>query len=82
MVEAGLSSPELNSVHIRGIRAKMFAFRNTINFFVAGRRIGEKLNTNEGEEWIRRTARAAAVPDMLPGLWTSVESLKASHLSA
>ena len=59
----------------------LFAFRNTINFFVAPGQIGEKLCGNEGDEWIRKTARVAAVPDILPGLWTSVESPKALLLS-
>ena len=36
----------------------------------------------EGVEWIRKAARAAAVPDTLPGLQTSAVSLKALHLSA
>jgi hypothetical protein len=35
----------------------------------------------EGDEWIPRTACAAAVPDILPSLWTLVVSPKVSHLS-
>jgi hypothetical protein len=35
----------------------------------------------EGEEWIRKTARAAAVPDTLPDRWTSAVSLTAWHSS-
>ena len=31
--------------------------------------------------WLRKTARAAAVPDTLPDLRTSVVNLKAWHLS-
>ena len=50
--------------------AKVFVFRNIINFLVEAGQIGEKLSSNEGEEWIRLTARAAAVPDTLLGLWT------------
>jgi hypothetical protein len=36
----------------------------------------------EGDEWIRETARAAAVPDILHGLRTLAVSPRASHLSA
>jgi hypothetical protein len=35
----------------------------------------------EGDEWIPRTARAAAVPDTLPSQWTLVVGPKVSHLS-
>jgi len=35
----------------------------------------------EGDEWIRVTARVAAVPDMLTSRWTLVASPKAWHLS-
>ena len=44
--------------------------------------MGERLLITEGVEWLRKTARAAAVPDTLLGLWTSAVSLKALHLSA
>jgi hypothetical protein len=35
----------------------------------------------EGDEWTRRTVRAAEVPDMLPSLWTSAASPMAWPLS-
>ena len=42
----------------------------------------KNFSTTEGEEWIRTPARAAAVPDTLPGPWTSVVSPTAWHSSA
>jgi hypothetical protein len=66
----------------RLMNRRLFVFRNRNNFLKAGRRINEKLLTTEGEEWIRMTARAAAVPDTLPGQWTSAASPMAWHLSA
>jgi hypothetical protein len=45
-------------------------------------RISEKLASTEGEEWIRKTARAAAVPDLWHGLRRSMVNPKAWHLFA
>ena len=59
----------------------LFGFRNKINFVARLTSIGEKLISTEGDQWIRRTARAAAVPDTLRGLWTSAVSPRALHLS-
>src|SRR5208283_536121 len=60
---------------------RLFVFRNTIHFLATRGKFGDKLIATEGDEWIRRTVRVAAVPDMLPSLWTSVESPRASRLS-
>jgi hypothetical protein len=56
--------------------SNLFVFRNKINFVQRSTRIGEKLFATEGEEWIRKTASAAAVPDILRDLRTSVVSLR------
>ena len=45
-------------------------------------RIGEKLLSIEGEEWIRMAARAAAVPGTLHDLRTLVANPRESLLSA
>jgi hypothetical protein len=42
---------------------RLFVFRNKINFLSAIRRISARLNTTEGDAWIRIPARAAAVAD-------------------
>jgi hypothetical protein len=63
------------------MRTQMFGFRNKINFVALRTRIDERLTATEGDQWIRRTARAAAAPDTLRGLWTSAVSPKALHLS-
>jgi hypothetical protein len=60
---------------------RLFGFRNRINFLARRTRIGEKLLGTEGDQWFRKPARAAAVADMLLGLWTSAASPKALHLS-
>jgi hypothetical protein len=59
----------------------LFGFRNRINFLAQLRRIGEKLFVIEGDVWLRKTARAAAVADTLLDLWTSAVSPKVWHLS-
>jgi hypothetical protein len=59
----------------------LFVFRNRINFVTAPMQISEKLLATEGEEWIRKAARAAAVPDTLHGLRTSAASPRAWRLS-
>ena len=59
----------------------LFGFRNRINFLALLRRIGEKLFVIEGDEWLRKTACAAAVADTLPDLWTSAVSPRVWHLS-
>ena len=59
----------------------LFVFRNKNHFLVGWAQFNEKLFLIEGDEWLRRTARAAAVPDTLPSLWTSVGGPRALLLS-
>jgi hypothetical protein len=57
-------------------------FVTGLTFRCYGRELVKNFLVIEGDEWIRETARAAAVPDILHGLRTSAVSPKALHLSA
>ena len=57
-------------------------FVTGFTFWRRERKLVQNSLATEGDQWIRRTARAAAVPDTLRGLWTSAVSLRALHLSA
>jgi hypothetical protein len=59
----------------------LFGFRNKNHFFLKFDCFNETLGANEGDEWIRCAARAAAVPDILPSLWTLAVSPKAWRFS-
>jgi len=59
----------------------LFAFRNKNHFPVALLQMNATLNPTEGDQCIRRPARAAAVPDTWRRLPTCSASRKASHLS-
>jgi hypothetical protein len=73
-----LKNPKRTPVELRH---GLFGFRNRINFLALKSRIGEKLLATEGGVWLRKTARAAAVADILLALWTSAVSPKVLHLS-
>ena len=48
----------------------LFGFRNKNHFLATSTGFNDRLTTTEGDEWILRAVRAAAVPDMLPSQWT------------
>jgi hypothetical protein len=57
-------------------------FVTGLTFRCYGRELVKNFLVIEGDEWIRETARAAAVPDILHGLRTLAVSPKTLHLSA
>jgi hypothetical protein len=75
------NEPALALGQTRDCASSCSCFVTQFTFWRRERDLMKNSVATEGDEWIRRTVRAAAVPDMLPSLWTSVASPRASHLS-
>src|SRR5712672_2992478 len=58
------------------------AFVTRVTFWRGERQSMKKFLTTEGDVWLRKTARAAAVADILLVPWTSAVSPRAWHSSA